>query len=325
MRFSVMSIALVLSVLALNRTVQADVSSYQASAFTSIVQFSGGVEQQRDEQAKVYPNSDNIIPIEAKNSLIGRNSDNQVTWTAFNRVVTNDPQYNSAVPRDFIMETAIGSADLGVSLKVRSTATQSRHINLLSTEFPDQNNGDPVNLVSNFSLQGALAQIVPPSASTAEGLQIKCNLTIMKNDTAVWDGTVQMDGRSDKTFAATTTGDFVSSDFVLAQNDIPDLARIGLLVFDTEIPFAYSGTVGESFDLKAIMDLEYVVPGGLGAGCAFGTVPSEMITLTQDLFGDQADPILNTTITAKQPYSAAPEPGILLLLLVGSIFVRKRR
>ncbi len=314
---------------------QADVSSFQASASSSIVQYYSGVEQQRDVVSKTYPDSSASaasVPIEARHALVGKDSGNQVNWTAFNRVITNDPQYNADVPRDFIMETAVGSADSNVMLKVKSTASQTRHINLLPSEFSELSSGDAVNLVSKFSLQGALAGIVPISTASAEGLQIKCNLKILKNDTPVWDGTVDFAGRSDKTFSATTTGDFLDSDFVLAQNDLPDLARIGLVVFDKDIPYSYSGTVGDSFDLTAVMDLEYTVPGGLGAGCAFGTVPSEMITLTQDLFGDQADPIINSAAgetiiapaAAETITSSVPEPISLVLLLVGGLLMRRR-
>jgi hypothetical protein len=322
MRLARIAIFGLLCLVTFERCVQADVGSFTASSSSSIVQYQGGVEQQRQDLYKDYPAGGTGLPVEVSHTLVGRDSSDQVSWTAFNRVLTNDPQYNSNIPTDFITETAIGSAASDVTLNVSSHARQNRHINLLSSEFPGLANGTAVTLKSAFTLDGALAAVVPTTASSAQGLQIKCNLNITKDSSSIWNGSVEMTGKADGTFDVTTSGDFHDNDFVVAQNEVPDLAKIWIVAFgDKELPFSYEGIVGESFDLAANLNFEYVVPGGLGAGSAFGTVPSEMINVTREIFGAQADPY---TIAGASPM-AAPEPASLLIFLAGMAFVGLRK
>ncbi len=319
MRLLRISVLGLLCVLTSELRVQADVGSFSAYSSSSIIQYQGGVEQQRQDLSKTYPGSASTLPVEVSHTLVGKDSAGQINSTAFNRVLTNDPQYNSNIPTDFITETAIGSAASDVTFKVTSQARQNRHINLLSSEFPGLSDGTTVNLKSAFTLDGALAAIVPTTASSSQGLQIKCNLNITKDASSIWNGTVQMIGKTDGTFDVTTSGDFHDNDFVVAQNEVPDLAKIWIVAFgDKELPYTYQGKVGESFDLAAELNFEYVVPGGLGAGAAFGTVPSEMINVTRDLFGSQAD----SYIPGGGTPVAAPEPVSLLILLAGTAFLR---
>ncbi len=297
-----------------NLCVRADVSGFSASVSSSIVQYQDGVEKQRDDQSKTYPSGSTVMPIEVSNELIGTDSIGLVDWSASNRVLTNNPQYNADIPTDFITETSIGSAVDDVVLKVTSQATQTRHINLLASEFPGRAVGTSVKLKSAFTLDGAMTGIVPNTAYGTEGLQVKCNLKIKKDSDSVWDGTVLMAGNDDGTVNVTTSGNFHDTDFVVAHNDIPDLAEIWIVAFaDAQLPYTYQGKVGDSFDLAAELNFEYIVPGGLGAGSAFGTVPSGMIDLINELFGPPAD---STAQKALAPVPA-PEPATLIILLTG--------
>jgi hypothetical protein len=301
---------------------RADVSGYSASASSSIVQYQGGVEKQRDDQAQSYPGVGSVMPLEVSHKLTGSNSSGRTTWSAFNRVTTNDPQYNADIPTDFITEAAVGSTLSDVVLKVTSQSAQTRRVNLQASEFPGRAAGTTLNLKSIFTLDGALAAIVPNTATNANGLQVKCNLKVKKDADSVWDGTVLMTGKSDGTFDITTSGNFHDNDFVVATNEVPDLAKIWIVAFgDAELPYTYQGQVGDSFDLSAELNFEYLVPGGLGAGSAFGTVPSQMIDMTRELFGPQASSFgLNGLVP-----TAAPEPATGLIFLTGWVVSGLRR
>lgn len=298
---------------------RADISSFQATASSAITQLQGGSVIQRDVVSHSYPGEQTSMPVEAGHRLSGSTAAG--SWSAFDRVLVNDPQYNQAVPRDFILESSIGSADPSVSLQVNSQVRQTRRINLRPSEFPNHAAGDVVQLNSKFLLEGALAAVVPLTTSSAEGLQINCNLKISKDQSSVWDGTIRMVGQSDGTFRATASGDFRDNDFVLARNTVPDLATISLLVFGgVDLPFSYQGAVGDSFDLTAEMNLDYAVPGGLAAGSAFGTVPAEIISLSESLF--VGSPLLGVPMGES---IAAPEPGSVGLMLAGMAMAWRRR
>jgi len=292
-----------------------DVTSFQADVSSSIVQFQNGIETQRNDQSMSYQGT---IPIQVSHTLSGQSPD----FGAFNRVLANDPQYNSAIPRDFIQESAIGSADSNISLQVNSLASQTRKLNLLSSEFPNQSVGSQVNLVSKFTLDGALAAVVPSTAASAEGLLVTCSLKILQNENEIWTGAVRMTGQSNGTVTAASSGNIHDSDFVFAQNTISGMGKIWIVAFDdVELPYSYQGNVGDNFDLTAQLSMDFTVPGGLGAGSAFGTVPTEMILLSQQLFEQHSTPSNAKGIA----FAPAPEPTTLILLITGITILNRRK
>ncbi len=301
----------------------ADVSAFHSYASSTIVQYKSGAEVQRQNYAKGYPEAQASTPVEVTGNLSGNNSNGLPLWKAFNRVVSNDPQYNSSIPCDFIMESAIGSADNDVKLSVESIASQTRKINILASEFPDKSEGDAVRLRSNFVLDGAMAAVVPVTAGSAEGLQVKLSLDIKQDDNTLWNGSVTMSGKDDGDVSITSDGDFFDNDFSVIPINVPDLGKVWLINFDdTVLKYEYSTTVGATFDLTANLKMEYAVPGGLGAGSAFGTVPTELIMLSNELFEQSSVTAAKAGIAA----IPAPEPISLLVMLTGlAISIRKRR
>ncbi len=308
-----LSLVLVLSVSAF-----AEVSSFHAYGSSTIIQYQGNTEVQRQEMSKGFPGTETSAPVEVTGNLAGTDANGLPSWQGYNRVIANDPQFNSSIPRDFVVNSAIGSADGDVKLHASAIASQTRAIRVLASEFPTYAPLSPVKLASAFTLDGTLAAIVPDTAGSAEGLEVSLNLSIMQDQTSLWNGSVNITGKADGTVETSTEGDFHDNDFLVVPIDVDGLAKVWAVVFnDSKLAYTYNSFIGGAFDLTAQMDFEYSVPGGLGAGAAFGTVPADMVLMTQDLFGQDAE--------AGTPV-AAPEPVTLLLMIFGvKLFNTKRR
>jgi hypothetical protein len=294
------------------------VTSYQSTSKSTIMRYENGTLAENAATEQTYPTTTSTIPVQVTQSMNDNSSNQTTTWAAFNRVMTNEPQYNAAVPQDFVMETAVGSSNKYVGFDVSSTGIQKRTIQVLESEVEGSSAGDTVTLNSKFSLEGALVGVVPMSATTASGLEMSMTWGIKKGSESVWEGTVNLTGNSDGTMIASPSGDFTGEEYSIMMIDTNEM-NVWLVYFTGEVPYSYSATVGETFDLTAEMDLEYKVPGGYGAGCAFGTVPAQMILTADQLFGQPQPPSLIA--------SPAPEPMSLLLFFAGMMTLRyaKRR
>lgn len=294
----------------------ADVADFQVVARSQITQSRSGEVVQTEQLARQYPATQTQTPVEALTEM-SQSDAGATLWSAYNRVLSNDPQYNSAVPTDFVLETAAGSADPEVSLALSSTASQTRTINVLESEFPTFPTDSPLNLQSSFLLDGGLAAVIPNTAGSAAGLEMVFGLNLAKNGTDLWSGTVSLVGAADGSVTTATSGSFHANDFEVSPIAMGDLATVYLLEFDdADIPFDYLASVGETFDLEAEITLDMAIPGGLGGGAAFGTVPTELVMMTQDLF----------STAASSAAAAAPEPATLLLLVAGAVagLIRRR-
>lgn len=294
----------------------ADVSNFQMFAASRVVQYRNGMEEQRMEQSKGFPAPDQTVPIEVTSELYQQDSSGGLSWSGFNRVLANDPQYNSSLPTDFMIELAGGSADSDVSLLMHSQARQSRTITILAEEFPTFSSADTLTLRSAFLLEGALAAVVPDTAGSTSGLEMTLGLNLSKGSASLWSGTLTAMGQEDGSLLTVTDG-FVANDFAITPVEVADLGKVWIISFaDHPLPFEYQGHVGETFDLTADLTLDFAVPGGLAAGAAFGTVPAELVMTARDLFE-------SSSLAAK--VAAAPEPGTVLLMLGGVLGLSRRR
>ncbi len=301
-----------------------DVSGFHSYASSTIIQYKSGQEIQRQNYAKGYPEAQSGTPVEITGDLSDNSDSGIPLWRAYNRVVSNDPQYNSAIPCDFLMETAIGNAGKDVKLSVESVASQTRKINVLASEFPGRSKGDAVRLRSNFVLDGTMAAVVPSTAGSAEGLEVKLSLNIKQDDKTLWNGSVTMSGKDDGTISISSDGDFFDNDFSVIPISVEGLGKVWLVNFDDEaLKYEYNTKIGDSFDLTAEMKMEYSVPTGLGAGAAFGTVPAELVMLSNELFKESA--ASGSTSKSAVASVPAPEPVSLLLVLAGFACFRINR
>ncbi len=292
----------------------AEVSAFKVFADSQITQTRDGLIEHRLQDSKGFPATESTTPVIAKTSSP---VESLPEWAAFNRVVSNEPQYNQNLPTDFIFETAAASAVSDVNLALSSTARQTRTINVLESEFPTFDAGTTLNLQSSFLLDGSLIAVVPEGTTSAEGLKLDFGLQLTKNDAELWAGTVSLIGKSDGTVEAATTGDFNASDFTVRTLELPDLADIYVLQFnDADLQYDYLAAIGDSFELEAQLSLDMDIPGGLGGGSAFGTVPAEIIQMAEDVFGDIGIP---------QAAAAAPEPASMAILALGSLIGLGRR
>lgn len=287
-----------------------DVTGFKVFADSLIVQSRNGSEEQRKHQSKGFPASTNVTPVEATTSLPDDGASSSPSWGGFNRVVANAPQFNQALPTDFVLNLAAGSAETDVSLSLGATGRQTRTIEVKPSDFPlPLPVGTSLNLQSTFLLDGTLAAVVPTTAGSAEGLHVTLGLELAKGEASLFEGTVVLTGQADGTVTSQAEG-FADSAFTFLPVDLPGLATVYLLTFDdTEIDYEYLSQVGDTFDLEASITIDADVPSGLAGGASFGTVPTELITLTQTLFGD-------TEVNSLA--AAAPEPTSLVLLLTAA-------
>lgn len=289
---------------------QANVSDFQLFTESVAVQYLNGQEQQRRQSSKSFPGNETSAPIETLiDDFESVDSSGNVLWQGFNRVVANDPQFNSALPTDFVLELAGGSADADISVDLTARTRQRRTVNVLADEFPLFNQGDELTLRSTFLLDGSLAAVIPATAGSAEGLKMKLSLDLQKDQSSLWAGAVTFTGQADGGVSVGSDG-FADNDFLVTELDVPGIGRVVMVTFaDNLLPYEYSARVGDTFELAALLSLEFSIPGGLAAGAAFGTVPAELIMMSEDLF--MTDP-------AALSAAAAPEPGSMLLLTIGA-------
>ena len=293
----------------------AEVTDFKLFASSTVTQSRSGIEEERQQQSKGFPASQQISPVQTEVELTGKDDLGTLQWSALNRVVANDPQFNDNLPTDFVFNSAAASADPEVSLALDALARQTRTINVLQAEFPAFPPGQLLNLQSTFLLDGSLLAVVPTTAGSAQGLQMELGLQISKNEDEVFSGKVTLTGQEDGSVAVQAPQGFHANDFVFSSFTVPDLATVYLLTFDDEpVLYDYLARIDDTFDLAAEIWVDMTIPGGLAGGAAFGTVPAELILLTKDLF---AQPPAAAKL-------AAPEPASFILLLLAAPWVLRR-
>jgi len=302
--------AVVIVSIGLTMQATADVRDFKVFAESTIVQRRNGVQEARQQVSKGFPATENVTPVEAITALPVANVSSGRLWGGLNRVVANAPQFNADLPTDFVLDMSAGSAETDVSLQLTAEARQMRTINVLASELdPPINSNTPVTLQSTFLLDGSLAAVVPKTAGSAEGLNVELTVQLKKDDSERFRGTVALLGQPDGTVEAVSEH-FQADDFHAGVLDVPGLGAIHVLSFNAhEIPYDYVGQIGETFDLEALITVDLTVPGGLAGGANFGTVPAEVILLSQELFGDSIGPVAA---------AAVPEPASFVLLLAAA-------
>jgi len=295
---------------------RAAVTDHKVFAESLAVQLRDGVEEERVHQSRGFPSTEQQTPVEAVARIQDENSSGIPLWSGFSRVLSNDPQYNDALPTDFIIESAAGSAQSNVSLQLRSRARQTRTVNVLASEFPTFSSDAQLNLQSMFLLDGGLGAVVPVTAGSAAGLEMDLTLELSKDEQQLWSGGVTVMGQEDGSVTTATKGQLHANDFTVVPLDVPGLANVLMVIFeDSPLFYEYQAGIGDTFELSAELTVDISVPEGLGAGAAFGTVPSELILLTEQLFGAAG---------LELPAAAAPEPATLILLAGGGVLAFRR-
>lgn len=326
---SVLAIAIMTLLLA-SSTAQGALNSFEATSSSSVKLFQGGQIIDQASQEKSFPGSGSV-PLDARASISGPANSSQTLFAGIARTMVNDPQYNHAIPADFIIETAAGANDGISSLEVTAIGRQKRNLTVLSGEVDNAPAGQSVQLGSTFFLDGILAAIVPENATGAQGLEVSMNLDIMQNDTiSLFSGAVSLIGQADGSVGIEATGDFAVSvvSALLTVETTTALGEITIAIFnELLLPFSYDAIVGQPFDLTAVLTTNVHAAIGTGGGTAFGTVPNTLIDLAEELFPEQQG-----TTAAKVPAGqltgsaeVVPEPGSLILLGLGIFggFVRK--
>jgi len=295
-----------------------DLLDFQAFSSATVRQVQDAQQVNSDSGQAAFPGS--AIPIHAQASLAGFDSSEQKVFGGVANVMVNEPQFNSAIPADFLIETLAGGND-GVSVMQASTVgRQVRQLRLLSEEVNDLPAGQEVTLRSTFFIDGVLAAVVSPDAGAVQGLRAGVTVNISQNgDASVFSGRVELVGQADGSVGVEVDGDFAVTDFQLADVDAgPDVGKVTLAVFDAlELPYTYDAIVGESFELTAEISTEVEAISGTAGGAVFGTVPGGLIELAGELFRSPVAAKAAAGQFASAAPAAVPEPASVLLLLGG--------
>lgn len=304
----------------------AGITGYTVYADSSIQQYKNGDLQQTQHVAKGYPTTVGQTPVQARTQI--NDTASTPSYLSLNRVVSNSPQYNKSLPTDFVLETAAGSNDSAISLTTSSLARQTRSITVAANDFsPAESVGTALTLTSTFTLDGGLAAVIPSSVDSAAGLALSLAVDITRDGKTLTTRTIQLVGRSDGTIVVANSN-FADSDYTLTRFALTDHADAVLLNFDDlQIPFDYDATVGDSFDLQAEVAVDMTLPGGLGGGAAFGTLPTQTILLAQELY---AETPTGKAAKGQREFAPAgmtlvPEPTTLLTLIASLTIARLRR
>lgn len=300
---------------------RAGVESFSLRADTRVDYSVGGSLLDQATQTQSYPDPSSAYPVQASGAVRSVNDSSLLQAAGFGEVLVNDPQYNEAVPADFMLSAVAGTYVADSIVDVTTTGTQDRSIRVLSDEVNGAAEGSTVNLQSTFQLDAMLLGV--PGSGSADGTSTTLSLNIMQDSTSLFSGSITLTGTASGTFDYQVSGGFSNITFLPLQIPLgADLGTVHVVqIADLEIPFEYSAVVGESFDLTAKLATQVTAVEGTAAGTFVGTLPTELIETADELFSDVQSP------AGVMIASPAPEPASVLLLMAGWLvgMTRQRR
>ncbi len=269
--------------LALASSAAAEIVSISASADAVVREFVGGAAGDEVAASDTFPGTADELPLQVFARLLSTHAEAAGAVAA---QFADPTELNQPNPEEFAVNLALFSADPSVYFEGEATLVEVREVVFNPGEvFAAE--GTTVPVIGRFFLDGAMAIYARTGVSDLAGASVRLNITITQVTSeasqTVFSGSLEIAGSSDGQAAVAASGDIPTDALILS--DLSGVAdefgtfRV-LVLPNLEIDYEYEAVVGETFELRATVEMDGASPdggpGGVGVAGLLGT-PTDAI------------------------------------------------
>lgn len=273
----------------------AETLGFTGAADAKVTPVVDGVAGAAVETSLAYPSTAATLPLQAVARII--DEDHEAAGVCGAQFA--DPTTVAGPDTDeFAIQFALASITDGVGFTTSGRTEELREVRFTSAELGNPPAGTNVELEGRLFLDGALAIFANQSVTELSGTSAQLRVIVTREaggqpPQTVFDGGIQVDGRAGLNTGITFEGEFPTFGVFTTDLSAVDesLAVFRVVVFPgLVIPYTYSAAPGETFALRAAIEVQGAIPGGgAGAAAVLGTpiqVLTEVVTNVSD--GDTA-------------------------------------
>lgn len=219
---------------------------------------------------------------------------------------------------EFAIQFALASVGDGQGLSAAGRTEELREIRFTSAQLGNPPAGTRVALEGRLFLDGALTIFANRSVTDLSGASAGLRVTVTREGAGqspetVFDGGIQVSGRAGLDAGITFEGDFPTFGVFTTDLSAVDesLAVFRVVVFPgLVVPYTYSAAPGETFSLRAVIEMQGAIPGG-GAGAAgvLGTPIGVLTEVVGKVSGDDTADKLTSALEAERD-NPTGEPAV---------------
>lgn len=222
-------------------------------------------------------------------------------------------------PNEFGLVAAGLSLTAGVSYSGQGESYEARRVTFLASEIGEPA-GTALEAHSHFFLDGII--VVWSRTSSVDLSQTVADLSVTVDQvrgpdgppTRVLSASLALAGQSDGTLVLTTEGSL--SPLNVLQLDVTSsvvdvgVARV-LVLPEIAIPYSYSASVDEQFDLTARVHGSFANQSGTGVAILIGVPASDIPLLLNEIMGQGAEGLFGNAVVAQVAAQPPPEKPLL--------------
>ncbi len=276
------------------RAVSADVLGVTGDATARVVQLDQGTEVQTDFSRDAVPAINATLPAVAEALLEESTTEGDTLALGRVRSILLEPNLSGiGNPSDVGIDLGAFADDSSTSWQVNGQVAETRTIVISAREAGGNLRvGSRETFRSRVLLSGIMLISSKSEMTDLSGALVNLRVVVLQRfpdeeghePVSVLSGSVSLAGGTNGTVHVDQAGgcfEGLSLPIIEFPSVLPELPVVRALVFTgLQLPYEYSAVVGRSFvlELQVTVDLE-TIPGGMGAGAAFGLPPEGLASV----------------------------------------------
>lgn len=297
------------------RAASADVLDVTGEATAQVIQLYQGAQVQTDFSRDAVPTITNVLPAVAEALLQETTTENDTLALGRVRSILLEPNLSGVGnPSDVGIDLGAFADDNSTSWQINGQVTETRTIVITPREAGvNMRVGSQETFRSRILLSGIMLISSQSEATDLSGALVNLRVAVVqrfpdeedREPVSVLSGSVSLAGGTNGTAHVGLAGgcfEGLSLPIVEFPSVLPELPVVRALIFTgLQLPYEYNAVVGRSFVLELLVTVDLAtVPGGMGAGAAFGLPPEGLASVFSKTKGMEAvGPQLTAMIAEK--------------------------
>jgi len=287
----------VLAVLACGATARAVVETIDANVTAEVQELAGGAVVNADLAFDELGVTTQNLPLAAQANLVSPSLGEASTSPAIVGSASaffRDPRLNvAAPPNEFSLEAVGFSLSESSTVSGRSSAVERRQV-VFQPDEVDLDAGTAVTARSHFFLDGVLVVLGQPGQPSLAGSRTELTVRVIQARSGaaetVLETTVVLSGNSDGTAALEVNGALTADDlntFGAEELGVAEANFRAVALPNLAIPYTYPADIGETFELRAEIEIRSEAGPGTGGAAVLGDRVNQLVDVLREVLGEQ--------------------------------------
>ena len=289
----------------------AEITSIAGSAYAEINEIYDGQARDQDRVTEDFPGTSATLPLQVFAELYSLETEEEAAAAAGAQFA--DPRtLLQANPEEFAINLALNSLSTYITYESDAYTSETREVVFTQTEFPTTQDGDQVQVIGRFFLDGALTIFAADSAHDLTGAYVRLLVKVTRSGgelptATVFSGEVRLDGATNGGATNTAVGDFPTTGVIRSDLSVfvPDFAAFQALVIpNISIDYTYDAIIGEPLTLEA--SVQVLAANAADASGVAAVIGTPAIALQQVIALTETDQLATKMMNALADERANP-------------------